>query len=153
MAPASDARWDRWRNAIHTLYVVEKRPLTGKNGVMSAMKEKHNFEARFASPQFAPSRVRTAARLTPNSKPQYERRLAKWGFIKKTTKESWQIGNYKVKKRKDERKETLVYRDGVLVPPEKAARELTRQGHMTAIESAKMELGRYSVLRAARVVC
>lgn len=47
MAPTSDAEWERWRNAIHTLYVVEKKPLEGKHGVMGIMKEKYNFQARF----------------------------------------------------------------------------------------------------------
>ena len=75
------------------------------------------------------------------SKAQYEGRLQRWGFSKKTSKESWQIGAYRVKKRKDHGKETLVYREGVLIQPDKQAKELGRQGHMTALESAKMANG------------
>ncbi|KAK0609558.1 ankyrin repeat-containing domain protein [Bombardia bombarda] len=55
--------WERWKNAIHTLYVLDKRPL---NEVRKEMKERYRFDA---------------------TRRQYETQLKKWGqdFKKKTT--------------------------------------------------------------------
>ena len=50
MAPIKDMAWERWKNAIHTLYMVEKRRLEGKDGVIETMKSRHHFVARLATP-------------------------------------------------------------------------------------------------------
>lgn len=86
----------------------------------------------------------------PNSKAQYERRLGKWGFVKKTTKGSWQIGSHKIEKRKKEGKDTLVYRDGVLVPPDKVTKEISRQGRLTTLESLQMANGTKKLIHGSK---
>jgi hypothetical protein len=42
----SSEEWERWRNAIHTLYVLENLPLSGSSGVIETMKLRHGFCAR-----------------------------------------------------------------------------------------------------------
>jgi hypothetical protein len=37
--------WGRWKDLIHTLYIVEDRPLRGPRGVMKCMEEQHGFKA------------------------------------------------------------------------------------------------------------
>ncbi|KAI1635604.1 ankyrin repeat-containing domain protein [Biscogniauxia mediterranea] len=102
--------WGKWKNAIHSLYIIEKRPLQGPAGVMEQMEKGHSFQA---------------------SKGQYERHLKEWGFIRKTTKQNWQIVSHKMQKRKRDKKDSAVYVDGCLVPEKKLCKELSRQGHLT----------------------
>ncbi len=40
--------WERWRNAIHTLYILENLPLCGPSGVIEEMKVRYGFHARQA---------------------------------------------------------------------------------------------------------
>ncbi|KAI5923670.1 ankyrin repeat-containing domain protein [Camillea tinctor] len=108
--------WGKWKNAIHSLYILEKRPLQGSGGVMESMETKHGFQA---------------------SKGQYERHLKEWGFMRKTTKETWQVISRKVEKRKREGEASAVYMDGMLVPSKKLHKEISRQGHMTMAEQLK----------------
>jgi hypothetical protein len=37
--------WDRWKDVIHALYIVEDRPLKGPRGVIKCMEEQHDFRA------------------------------------------------------------------------------------------------------------
>ena len=46
MAPSKEASWKRWKNAIHTLYIVQKKALEGPEGVIELMKARHAFVAR-----------------------------------------------------------------------------------------------------------
>jgi len=45
--------WERWRNAIHTLYILEDLPLCGPSGVIEKMKICHGFHARHVAAAFA----------------------------------------------------------------------------------------------------
>jgi hypothetical protein len=38
--------WERWRNAIHNLYILEDLPLCGSSGVIEKMKLRYGFHAR-----------------------------------------------------------------------------------------------------------
>ena len=40
--------WERWRNAIHTLYILEDLPLCGPSGLIEQMKLRYGFHARQA---------------------------------------------------------------------------------------------------------
>jgi hypothetical protein len=40
--------WERWKNAIHTLYILEDLPLCGPSGVIEKMKLRYDFHARQA---------------------------------------------------------------------------------------------------------
>lgn len=40
--------WERWRNAIHTLYVLQDLPLCGPSGLIEQMKLRYGFHARQA---------------------------------------------------------------------------------------------------------
>jgi hypothetical protein len=40
--------WERWRNVIHTLYILEDLPLCGPSGVIEKMKLRYGFRARQA---------------------------------------------------------------------------------------------------------
>jgi hypothetical protein len=42
----SSEEWERWRTAIHTLYMLENLPLGGSSGVIETMKLRHGFCAR-----------------------------------------------------------------------------------------------------------
>jgi len=43
--PTSE-KWEKWRNAIHTLYIVENLPLCGPSGVIVQMELRYGFRAR-----------------------------------------------------------------------------------------------------------
>ena len=40
--------WERWKNAIHTLYILENLPLCGPTGVIEEMNLRYGFHARQA---------------------------------------------------------------------------------------------------------
>ncbi|KEY74580.1 hypothetical protein S7711_05012 [Stachybotrys chartarum IBT 7711] len=105
--------WETWKNAIHTLYIVEDRRLEGEQGVIEEMARRHNFQA---------------------SKSQYEGHLKRWRFSKKKTKEMWQVISGKVRKRKENHKSSNVYLNGLLVPAKKLSKEISRQGFMSTTE-------------------
>ncbi len=44
----SSEEWERWKNAIHTLYILEDRPLCGPSGLIEEMKSRYGFHARQA---------------------------------------------------------------------------------------------------------
>ncbi|KFA51399.1 hypothetical protein S40293_03259 [Stachybotrys chartarum IBT 40293] len=105
--------WETWKNAIHTLYIVEDRRLEGEQGVIEEMARRHNFQA---------------------SKSQYEGHLKRWRFSKKKTKEMWQVISGKVRKRRENHKSSNVYLNGLLVPAKKLSKEISRQGFMSTTE-------------------
>jgi hypothetical protein len=41
----SSEEWERWKNAIQTLYIFEDRPLQGPLGVIKLMEDRHGFKA------------------------------------------------------------------------------------------------------------
>lgn len=50
MARSIDSdEWERWRNAIHTLYILENLPLGGPSGQMEMMKLRYGFDASIFS--------------------------------------------------------------------------------------------------------
>ncbi|SPO07209.1 uncharacterized protein DNG_09903 [Cephalotrichum gorgonifer] len=121
MAPSQQETWDRWKNAIHTLYIVQGRALKGPEGVVELMRARHGFIA---------------------SDTEYERYLTRWGFKKKTTKETWKIIGWKIDKRhRVWKKPTNVYRDGVLIPSRRLDKEVSRQGFMTTFERLQIAQG------------
>lgn len=70
--------------------------------------------------------------MPPISKAQYEKKFKEWGFAKYSTGQEWKAVSYHVLKRKREGKETDVYRDGKLIPPEKVRKRISRYSFQTA---------------------
>ncbi|KAH8891608.1 hypothetical protein GQ53DRAFT_823628 [Thozetella sp. PMI_491] len=79
---AAPSLWERFKEEIHSLFIIDNQPLDGANGVIEQMKARHKFEA---------------------TKAQYEVRLRKWGFgkyAKGTNPKDWQIVLHKVQSAK-----------------------------------------------------
>lgn len=87
-----------------------------------------------------------SAILTFYRKAQYEKQLKNWGFKKNRTKRDWEIMNRKIQLRKRIGKETDVYLDRQLLPLGKLRKETARQGHMTAIEQARLAFGELAMI-------
>ncbi|OAQ66020.1 ankyrin repeat-containing protein [Pochonia chlamydosporia 170] len=105
--------WERWRNAIHTFYILDNLPLLGPSGVIETMKLRYNFHA---------------------SKRQYEYRLQQWGFEKNMPGWYYPIVATKLGKRKLAGEESNVYWRDELVPAAKIRKESSRHGYMTTLE-------------------
>ncbi|KAH8672228.1 Clr5 domain-containing protein [Ilyonectria robusta] len=114
--------WERWRNVIHTLYILEDLPLCGPSGVIEKMKLRYGFRA---------------------SKRQYEYRFQQWGFEKNMPGGNYPIIMSRLGKRKLEGKETNVFWRGELVPAAKVRKESSRHGYMTTLERLHMARGNY----------
>ncbi|KAK4246409.1 ankyrin repeat-containing protein [Corynascus novoguineensis] len=110
---ASSGDWERWKNAIHALYVLENLPLRGPSGVIETMKSRYGFSA---------------------TKRQYEHRFQQWGFEKNIVGENYPVIASKLGKRKAAGKESNVFWKGELVPPAKIRKESARHGYMTTLE-------------------
>ncbi|KFZ17748.1 hypothetical protein V501_01578 [Pseudogymnoascus sp. VKM F-4519 (FW-2642)] len=115
--PVDPQGWDRFKNVIRGLYMIKGHKLEGPGGVIKIMETQHEFK---------------------KSKAQYEKQFKDWGFKKNRTKRDWEIMNRKIQLRKRIGKETDVYLDRQLLPLEKLRKETARQGHMTAIEQARL---------------
>ena len=69
-----------------------------------------------------------------DSKAQYERQFKKWKFRKNRTHRDWELAAPIINKRKRSGKETNLYIDGVLIPPTKIRKEISRYNFPTIQE-------------------
>ncbi|KAK4442457.1 ankyrin repeat-containing protein, partial [Podospora aff. communis PSN243] len=106
--------WERWRNAIHGLYILDNLP---PKKVKEAMEIRHCFYAKQA----------TAPR-TLFIESQYIYQFKKWRFQKHMVTESYPVIESKLGKRKRQGKESNVYWRGQLIPAAKLRKELSRHG-------------------------
>ncbi|WKT53639.1 Clr5 domain [Fusarium oxysporum f. sp. vasinfectum] len=111
-ASSGSLEWDRWKDVIHALYILEDRPLKGPRGVIKCMEEQHDFRA---------------------TKSQYEYRFKKWGFWKNLTHGNWQIISWKINKRKKDGKNSDVYCGEELISVKRLRKEISRHD-MTTLE-------------------
>jgi hypothetical protein len=127
----TDEDWERWKNAIHTLYILEDRKLGGPDGVKETMENRHNFKARYVVNDEDRLVVPAADHEDNGSESQYHRRLDRWGFNKKLTAQNWRIVDSKFRKRKADGKKSEMFYQGLLVPAAKVRREISRHGYTT----------------------
>ncbi len=126
--------WERRKNAIHTLYILDDLPMVGSSGVIEMMKQRYGFCARQAS-YLIPDRAGSLPTyLRYPSKRQYEYRMQKWGFEKNMPGDNYSILASKLGKRKREGIESNVFWRGKLVPAAKLRKESLRHGYMTTLE-------------------
>jgi hypothetical protein len=129
----SSEEWERWRNAIHTLYMLENLPLGGSSGVIETMKLRHGFCARQV-PILLVSAWRYSNLHRYLSKRQYEYRFQQWGLEKNMPGGNYPTIASKLGKRKAAGMESNVFWKGVLVPAAKLRKESSRHGYMTTLE-------------------
>ena len=77
------------------------------------------------------------------SQSQYETQIKKWNFKKRAKREDWKILNYKIGKRKQQGKDTILYSEGSLMSQLKSQKELSRQGYLSFVESLQWDGGKH----------
>jgi Clr5 domain len=83
-------------------------------------------------------------------KSQYERHFKEWRFRKHLKKEEWAAVEHRLLKRKRALKESVVYVDGILLPPKKLRKEISRNG--CALGLGRATEGNRSWLTASRLI-
>ncbi|KAF2817365.1 ankyrin [Mytilinidion resinicola] len=107
--------WELHKETIEDLYLSKNQPLKQVMDFMDTI----NFKA---------------------TKGQYERQFKKWQLKKYSKSDQWKAIGHKLQKRKREGKESEVYLDGELVPPQKVMKAVARpSNHVSFIEKFQTE--------------
>ncbi|OAL48266.1 ankyrin [Pyrenochaeta sp. DS3sAY3a] len=106
------AHWEEHKDTIKRIYLTEKRPLEGTNGLIESMRQ-HGLDA---------------------TKPQYEAQFTRWGFRKKLNREGWHAIGHRIKALEASGLKSEVYIYGSKITQEKVRKETGRYRLCTSSE-------------------
>jgi hypothetical protein len=114
--------WEPHIEVLRDLYLRRDKPL---NYVMTVMKEKYNFIARYVRPSAVLSQPKLN-RIIANSKAQYEQQFKIWDFRKNLSRGDWHFVGHRLTKREGEGRKSKVYFNGNPLSDKKVKREVSR---------------------------
>jgi Clr5 domain len=139
----AEVLWEFYKGILQNLYIAENKTLKEVKDIMA---NTYDFQATYGGIQDL-SLGLTDITLR---KSQYERHFKEWRFRKHLKKEEWAAVEHRLLKRKRARKESVVYVDGILLPPKKLRKEISRNG--CALGLGRATEGNRSWLTASRLI-